>query len=69
MRTATASLDEFYRMINWRKAAPRRTALFVRETRDGSDCRGHVGKFSSICSGLDRNTILIPGDDQARVRP
>lgn len=53
--------DEFYRMVAEKTPGLRRADLFARERREGWDAWGdEVGKFSSLGTGTERETTLIP---------
>jgi N6-adenosine-specific RNA methylase IME4 len=61
--------DEFYRMISERTPGLRRADLFAREKREGWDAWGdEVEKFSPAL-GTERGSIIVPGHEQAGVRP
>ena len=62
--------DEFYGIIAKKTPGLRRADVFAREKREGWDCWGNeVGKFSSVCSGTEHNTILMPSSEQMGARP
>jgi N6-adenosine-specific RNA methylase IME4 len=62
--------DHFYDLVSRKTPGLRRADLFAREQREGWDCWGdEVGKFSSVCSGTEHNTILMPSSEQMGARP